>query len=116
MFWVIYLICCYKKILVYFLYQFLSILGPYGFGGVQVSPPTEHAVIWHPRRPWWERYQPVSYKMISRSGNDAQFRDMVARCNKVGVRIYADAVINHMAIEGMFMKSFFVIYDIFSGL
>lgn len=54
--------------------------------------------------------------MISRSGNDAQFRDMVARCNKVGVRIYADAVINHMAIEGMFMKSFFVIYDIFSGL
>jgi len=43
----------------------------------------------------WQRYQPVSYKF--RSGTDAQFRDMVTRCNAVGVRIYVDAVINHMS-------------------
>ncbi|RLV63965.1 hypothetical protein DV515_00017735 [Chloebia gouldiae] len=71
-------------------------LAPNGFGGVQVSPPNENIVITSPNRPWWERYQPISYKICSRSGNEQQFRDMVARCNKVGVRIYVDAVVNHM--------------------
>ena len=37
-------------------------------------------------RPWWERYQVMSYQIISRSGDEAAFRDMVSRCNKVGVR------------------------------
>ena len=35
--------------------------------------------------PWYQRYQPVSYKMDSRSGTEAEFRDMVSRCNAVGV-------------------------------
>jgi alpha-amylase len=42
------------------------------------------------------RYQPVSYKINSRSGNESEFLDMTTRCNKVGVRIYADVVFNHM--------------------
>ena len=69
-------------------------LGPYGYGGVQVSPVSENAVI--DRRPWYERYQPVSYKLETRSGNEKQFRDMVDRCNRAGVRIYVDVVLNHM--------------------
>jgi len=72
-------------------------LGPKGFGGIQVSPPNEHALVNNPYRPWWQRYQPVSYKIISRSGNEAEFRDMVNRCNNAGVRIYVDAIINHMS-------------------
>ena len=72
-------------------------LAPKGYAAVQISPPSEHALISNPYRPWWQRYQPVSYKLISRSGNEQQFRDMVNRCNAVGVRIYVDAVINHMA-------------------
>ncbi|XP_066288249.1 alpha-amylase-like [Branchiostoma lanceolatum] len=72
-------------------------LGPHGFGGVQVSPPSENAVKTNPYRPWWERYQPVSYLLITRSGNEDEFRDMVHRCNQKGVRIYVDLVINHMA-------------------
>ncbi|CAH1799689.1 unnamed protein product [Owenia fusiformis] len=71
-------------------------LGPKGFCGVQVSPPNEHRVITDPSYPWWQRYQPVSYLLHSRSGNKTQFRDMVDRCNAVGVRIYVDVVINHM--------------------
>nr|XP_048298800.1 pancreatic alpha-amylase-like isoform X2 [Myodes glareolus] len=71
-------------------------LAPKGFGGVQVSPPSENIVIYRPPRPWWERYQPISYKICTRSGNEDEFRDMVTRCNNVGVRIYVDAVINHM--------------------
>ncbi|XP_070566975.1 alpha-amylase 1-like [Ptychodera flava] len=71
-----------------------------GYGAVQVSPPNEHREIWDPFRPWWERYQPVSYKLTSRSGNEDEFRSMIRRCNAVGVRIYADVVINHMTGGG----------------
>ncbi|NXX60268.1 AMYP amylase, partial [Scopus umbretta] len=71
-------------------------LAPNGFGGVQVSPPNENIIITNPNRPWWERYQPISYKLCTRSGNENEFRDMVTRCNNVGVHIYVDAVVNHM--------------------
>ncbi|HEX3774667.1 MAG TPA: alpha-amylase family glycosyl hydrolase, partial [Polyangiaceae bacterium] len=72
-------------------------LGAAGFAAVQVSPPSEHAVIAASKYPWWQRYQTVSYSLAqSRSGTEAEFRDMVARCARVGVGIYVDAVINHM--------------------
>jgi len=38
----------------------------------------------------------MSYRLISRSGNETQFEEMSRRCNAVGIRIYADLVINHM--------------------
>ncbi|XP_025086169.1 alpha-amylase-like isoform X1 [Pomacea canaliculata] len=72
-------------------------LGPWGFCGVQLSPPMEHVVITSPPYPWWQRYQPVSYKLVSRSGNEEQFADMAKRCNAVGVRIFVDSVVNHMS-------------------
>lgn len=50
----------------------------------QVSPPNENSVIGN--RPWWERYQPISYKLVTRSGDENAFADMVRRCNNVGVR------------------------------
>ena len=75
-----------------------TFLGPVGYAAVQISPPSEHAVITSGvGYPWWQRYQTVSYKLDqSRSGTLAEFRDMVSRCNAAGVKIYADAVINHM--------------------
>lgn len=69
-------------------------LAPNGFAGVQVSPPNENVVVGG--RPWYERYQPISYRLETRSGNEQAFASMVSRCNNVGVRIYVDAVINHM--------------------
>ncbi|MGH0176911.1 UNVERIFIED_CONTAM: hypothetical protein FKN15_010521 [Acipenser sinensis] len=72
-------------------------LAPNGFGGVQISPPSESVVLSNPYRPWWERYQPISYNLCSRSGTASELKDMVTRCNNVGVRIYVDAVINHMS-------------------
>ena len=74
-----------------------NFLGPNGFAAVQVSPPNEHALITSPPYPWWQRYQPVSYALKSRSGSDAELKDMVTRCHAAGVDIYVDAVINHMA-------------------
>lgn len=70
-------------------------LGRKGFGGVQVSHVQENAIIHG--HPWWERHQPVSYKIISRSGDEDSFREMVKTCNESGVRIYVDVVLNHMA-------------------
>lgn len=73
-------------------------LAPNGYAGVQVSPPSENTIIdISGNRPWWERYQPVSFVLVTRSGNQAAFVDMTRRCNAVGVRIYVDAVINHMS-------------------
>ena len=53
---------------------------------LQISPPSENAVVTNPNRPWWERYQPVSYKLITRSGNEQEFKDMVETCNRNNVR------------------------------
>ena len=49
---------------------------------------------------WWTRYQPVSYKLESRSGSRQQFISMVDRCKAAGVNIFVDAVINHMSGRG----------------
>jgi len=77
-------------------------LGPKGFGGVQVSPVNENSVIYQSvvQRPWWERYQGVSFNLVTRSGDENAFKSMVARCNAVGVRIYVDAVFNQLAAGG----------------
>eukprot|EP00929_Paragymnodinium_shiwhaense_P035661 TRINITY_DN19217_c0_g1_i2.p1 TRINITY_DN19217_c0_g1~~TRINITY_DN19217_c0_g1_i2.p1 ORF type:complete len:476 (+),score=97.07 TRINITY_DN19217_c0_g1_i2:69-1496(+) len=68
-------------------------LGPKGFHAVQVSPPTEHIQ----GSQWWTRYQPVTYELVSRSGNESEFRSMIQRCKTAGVNIYVDAVFNHVA-------------------
>jgi alpha-amylase len=85
----------------------VTVLGPKGYGGVQVSPPQDSVkrtklgdgsdTILHP---WWEVYQPVDYNLTSRMGNEQQFKDMVTTCRKAGVKVYVDAVINHMTGQG----------------
>lgn len=72
-----------------------AVLGPAGYRAVQVSPPQEYGLI--DGSPWWERYQPVSYRLAGRSGDGVAFDAMVRRCRAVGVEILVDAVINHMA-------------------
>eukprot|EP00002_Diphylleia_rotans_P023858 TRINITY_DN4700_c0_g1_i1.p1 TRINITY_DN4700_c0_g1~~TRINITY_DN4700_c0_g1_i1.p1 ORF type:complete len:532 (-),score=101.66 TRINITY_DN4700_c0_g1_i1:282-1877(-) len=77
-----------------------TFLGPKGYRGVQISPPNEHRRVTEPFLPWWQRYQPVSYTLVSRSGDRAQFINMVERCAKAGIEIYADIVFNHMTGGG----------------
>lgn len=72
-------------------------LAPNGYAGVQVSPVSENVIV--ENRPWWERYQPISYRIITRSGDENEFKSMIDRCNAVGVRIYVDIVFNHMTGE-----------------
>jgi len=77
-----------------------NVLGPKGFGAVQVSPPQEHVELPGSGHPWWQDYQPVSYQLVSRRGDRAAFASMVRTCHAAGVKIYVDAVINHMAGGG----------------
>lgn len=84
-----------------------AFLAAKGYAAVQVSPPQEHIVptadmggVPTNDFPWWVRYQPVSHdlrKFTSRSGTWAEFKSMVDTCKRLGVGIYVDAVINHMA-------------------
>jgi alpha-amylase len=67
-------------------------LGPAGFDWVLVMPPQNHIDV--PQ--WWSHYQPVNYEIESRLGTRAQFADMVRDCKNAGVKVIADAVINHM--------------------
>ena len=50
--------------------------------------------------PWWEIYQPVTYDLTSRMGNEDQFKRMVRKCREAGVKVYVDALINHMTGQG----------------
>ena len=71
-----------------------SFLGPQGYGAVQVSPPHAAANI----GPWWDIYQPVNFTSLnSKMGTEAEFQSMINTCHTAGVRIYVDAVVNHMA-------------------
>ncbi|XP_054284869.1 alpha-amylase-like [Macrosteles quadrilineatus] len=69
--------------------QFLS---KKGFDGVQISPPAEHV----DSDRLWDSYRVVSYQLVSRLGSENQLRDMVKRCNNVGVRVFVNVVFNHM--------------------
>uniref|UniRef100_I3KQC8 alpha-amylase n=1 Tax=Oreochromis niloticus TaxID=8128 RepID=I3KQC8_ORENI len=70
------------------------------FLGPKISPPNEHILVNSPWRPRWQRYQPISYNLCSRSGSVAELKDTITRCNNVGVNTYVDAVINHMCGSG----------------
>ncbi len=74
-------------------------LGPAGYGGVQVSPPQD-SLNRSGTHPWWEIYQPAGYTLTSRMGDRSSFEDMVEACHDAGVKVYADAVINHMTGQG----------------
>lgn len=72
-----------------------KVLGPKGFGGVQITPPAEHK---QGSEYWWTVYQPVSFKNFnSFGGSETELKSMIARCNAAGVKIYADAVFNQLA-------------------
>ncbi|KAJ9427857.1 glycoside hydrolase superfamily [Fusarium oxysporum] len=83
-----------------------SFLSKAGYMGLKIWPPQEH--VWGSNyyepdnqfRPWYFVYQPVSYRLQSRLGSRAELRAMIQTCRAVGVRVYFDAVLNHMSGNG----------------
>ncbi|TFK50230.1 glycoside hydrolase family 13 protein [Heliocybe sulcata] len=67
-------------------------LGPAGYGFVQASPAQEHIT----GTQWWTDYQPVSYILTSKRGDEAQYQSMIDTCHAAGVRVIADTIFNHM--------------------
>ena len=85
--------------------QECQFIGEQGYMGVKVFPHHEQVMSYTPFRgqmnPWYFMYQPVSYSLNGRMGTRDEFRNMINTCRKFGVRVYADAVINHMTYNGM---------------
>ncbi|WP_329564725.1 carbohydrate-binding module family 20 domain-containing protein [Kitasatospora sp. NBC_01266] len=74
-----------------------TVLGPKGYGAVEVAPPEDSIRLAGSTHAWWDVYQPVAYDLNSRMGTEAQFAQMVTTCHNAGVKVYADAVLNHTA-------------------
>lgn len=70
-------------------------LGENGYGAVQISPVQESKT--DDKYSWYLRYQPISYKINSRSGNVDELKNMIRRCMDQKIRIYVDVILNHMA-------------------
>eukprot|EP00823_Brevimastigomonas_motovehiculus_P006138 TRINITY_DN4910_c0_g1_i1.p1 TRINITY_DN4910_c0_g1~~TRINITY_DN4910_c0_g1_i1.p1 ORF type:complete len:625 (+),score=121.29 TRINITY_DN4910_c0_g1_i1:72-1946(+) len=81
-----------------------AFLASAGYMGVKVFPPQESLISFQPfnnvLNPWYFFYQPVSYRLSGRAGSRAELRSMIQTCRKFGVRVYADAVVNHMTGGG----------------
>ncbi|MGW2487590.1 carbohydrate-binding module family 20 domain-containing protein [Streptomyces sp. NPDC001606] len=74
-----------------------NVLGPAGYGAVQVAPPAES--LKQSNYYWWDVYQPYSYDLNSRFGSQAKFAAMISACHQAGVKVYTDAVINHTSAQ-----------------
>jgi len=79
-------------------------LGSAGYLGVKLFPHQEQLMSSEPfngvLNPWYFMYQPVSYRLEGRMGTRDDLRQLVRTCRQAGVRVYADAVINHMTGGG----------------
>jgi len=80
-------------------------LGQMGYLGVKIFPPTEQLMSYNSPfdghlNPWYFQYQAASYRLQGRFGSRDELRRMINTCRRNNVRIYADAVTNHMVGSG----------------
>ena len=75
-----------------------------GYLGVKLYPHQEQLMSAEPFQnlinPWYFMYQPVSYRLQGRMGTRDDLRKLISTCRGLGVRVYADAVINHFTGGG----------------
>lgn len=81
-----------------------SMLSKMGYMGVKLFPAMEQVMsletFSNDLNPWYFAYQPVSYRLQGRMGTRDDLRTAIQTCRSLGVRVYADAVINHMTGGG----------------
>jgi len=84
-----------------------EMLGKMGYMGVKLFPTQEQVFSYetfnNDLNPWYFAYQPVSYRLQGRMGSRDALRDAISACRSHGVRVYADAVINHMVGGGLML-------------
>ncbi|OHT02941.1 Alpha amylase, catalytic domain containing protein [Tritrichomonas foetus] len=81
-----------------------KVIAEAGYLGVKLFPHQEQVMSTQPfeneLNPWYFMYQPVSYRLQGRMGSRDQLRKMIKTCRSYGLRVYADAVVNHMSAAG----------------
>jgi alpha-amylase len=81
-----------------------AMLSKMGYMGAKLFPAMEQLMSQEPfsgdLNPWYFAYQPVSYRLQGRMGSRDQLRKAINTCRSLGVRMYADAVVNHMTGGG----------------
>jgi alpha-amylase len=81
-----------------------ELLGKAGYLGAKLFPVHEQLMSTQPfnddLNPWYFMYQPVSYKLDGRGGTREELISLINACRSHGVRIYIDAVLNHMTGGG----------------
>lgn len=84
--------------------QECATLAKMGYMGAKLFPVHEQLMSYetfnNDLNPWYFAYQPVSYRLQGRMGSRDDLRKAIYSCRKAGVRMYADAVINHMTGGG----------------
>lgn len=82
-------------------------LAEMGYSFVQTSPIQEHIynmlhgnVYPLNETAWYNSYAPLGYNIGNRLGNEDDFISMVQTCNKYGINVIVDVVLNHLAAAG----------------
>ena len=68
-----------------------------GFDAIQIPPiePLKEEDI----SVWWKAYQPIAFKIGNIYGNKEELIEFCHRCEEIGLKVFADAIINHMAAD-----------------
>ena len=48
---------------------------------------------------WWKAFQPIGFKIGNAYGTKEELIALTEKCKKLGLRVYADAIINHMGAD-----------------
>ena len=68
-----------------------------GFDAIQI-PPIE-PLKEEDKTVWWKAYQPISFSIGNVYGTKEELIKFCRECEQIGLRVYADAIINHMAAD-----------------
>ncbi|KAJ3066231.1 hypothetical protein HK102_007702, partial [Quaeritorhiza haematococci] len=78
--------------------QECTFLGKAGYMGLRIWAPNDYWLEEDQVNPWYWVYQPVSYRLTrTRMGTFEELRNMIVTCRRQGVRVFTDAVVNHMS-------------------
>ncbi len=79
----------------------LAQLDDIGYSYIVISPPQKS----HSSTDWWGRYQPVDFTVIDGPlGNAYELQNLCESAKNHGIKIIADAVLNHMCNEAVYLK------------
>lgn len=68
-----------------------------GFDAIQI-PPLE-PLKEEDSSVWWKAYQPISFNIGNIYGSKEELIAFCRECERIGLRVYADAIINHMGAD-----------------